>query len=476
MGYIIIILLIIIILIFVAPVVLSIIGLLIAGIIGAIINYWWVFLIAIVFAIGLPSILKSVLNSIEKGAKFSNKKKYIIYSTSTILLLTIVFGILVNNKTILTYPISCEYDPELINRANAKLFNDRGDEINNIVPLGKFSFGMTKDEILNYVRMNNISKEIFFDNYTYSNINISDSSYELPVKYFFDTNNKLREVEFELGSNHIQQVENLLGNKYILEESFESKTTWFNGNQKITLFGRSYNEKFNIHFVDYNYHGMLNSTPIYSPLKKLREIELKKQKSGLKEKKNTFMGFQLGMTSKEVELKKKELISNLIEEDNFTEYFADKKLFGLKKFKFYINERCWVNIENIKFLFEDDKLYKLDVDFLPNNDSINNKFLEMYLKKYGDFSIKMKNANSNTQYLWIKDGVEVAYSWGTLSYVDIYTQNQKQIALQKNINEKRQQVAKIKKMNEIKKMKIIELEKIAKKEKEIKLKNQKNNI
>ena len=476
MHYIIIILLIIIILILVAPTVLGIIGLLIAGIIGAIINYWWVFVIAIVLALALPSILKIGLNSIENSAKFSNKKKYIIFSTSTILLLAIVLGILLNNKIILTYPIKVDdNDIELRMRADEKLFNDRGDKLNDIIPFGKFRFGMTKNEVLDYVKKNNISTEIFFDIFTYSNITISDSTYELPVKYYFDTNNKLRAVEFKIDTILIKQIKKLFGNKYVEVALFGDKTmtTWFKGNQEITLFENSYGKKINIQFKDNNYNGILNSTPIYSPTQKLIENELIKQKSGLKEKKNTFLGFQLGMTSKEVDVRKKELYLELIENDNFIEGLANKEFITLKDFKFWVDEKDWVHIRDIMFSFEDDKLYELVVFIIPDNESINNKFLEMYLKKYGGYNFKMMNEysnmmrfeNSNIQYLWIKDGVEITYSSGEIIYVDI-----------KIRYEKIQQEAIIKKKNEIEKMKIIELEKEANKEKKLKLKNQKNNI
>lgn len=477
MGYFIIILLIIIILILVAPVVLGIFGLFIAAIIAAIITYWWVFLIAIVLALALPSILKISLNSVDNNRKLTKKKKYIILSSSAILLLAVVFGILVNNKIILTYPIISKFDSELTKRANEKLFNDRGNKINNIIPFGKFRFGMTKNEVLNYARKNNISADIFFDNYTYSNINLSDSIFELPVMYFFDTKNELRAVEIELSDELIPRVKNLLGDNYVEEESFgETNNTWFKGNQKITLFNYSYSNTSNLRFVDYNYRGILNSTPTYSPLLKLREKELNKQKNGLQENKNTFLGFQLGMNGKEVELKKKELITKLIEEDNFIEFSTEKKLIELKKFKFYVDKENWVHIENIKFSFENDKLYKLDVVFWLSDDSINNKFLDMYLKKYGQYDIKMRNANSDMQYLWIKDGIEVAFSRGSISYIDIYTYNQKQIALQRIRLAKTQQEAIIKRKKEIEKIKIIELEKKAKIEKELKLKSLQNNI
>lgn len=479
MGYIIIILLIIIILILVAPVVLGIFGLFIAAIIAAIITYWWVFLIAIVLALVLPSILKISLNSVDRNRKLTKKKKYIILSSSAILLLAVVFGILVNNKIILTYPIICKFDSELTKRAKEKLFNDRGDKINDIIPFGKFRFGMTKNELLDHVRKNRISTEIFFDNFTYSKIRISDSIIELPVKYFFDTKNKLRVVEFELDTSLIQRTKKILGKKYVEDNSDFSgvETTWFDGNQKIILSGQSYSEVFNIRFVDYNYHGILNTKSIYSPLQKLRGNELRKQKSEIKEKRNTFMGFQLGMNSNEVESIKKELISKLIEKDNFYQFtITDNKIDGLKKFKFFIDKKNWVHIEDIMFSFDNDKLYKLEVDFLPNYDSIYNKFLQMYLNKYGESSIKMKNEKSDMQYIWIKDGVEVAFSRGTISYIDIYTYNQKQIALQKIRLAKTQQETIIKRKKEIEKIKIIDLEKKANIEKELKLKNLQNNI
>lgn len=481
MGKIIIALLIIIVLILIAPGVLALLGLLFAALIGALIKFWWLILIIIVIIIALPSLLKTAEKTIENTKRISSKKKYYIFSSSALFCLIIIIGVLVNNKTFMTYPVMLDLTkPEnygKIKDAEIKLYNDRGENKNDTIPFGKFVFGMTKEDVLAHVRKNKISEEIVFDDYTYSKISMLDSLYETAIKYEFDKNNRLRAVNIEYvkkqdNKDFVEELKKVFGDKYIDKEGYgyNPEINWFKGNQKITLSGRYSrpNCHYDLIFKDDNYHGVLNSKPIYSPIQKLRNVELKKINGSPKSKLSTFMGFQLGMTKQEVQAREKELIAELIKNNNYCPYEQYNSQVELGSFIFEINKKNNVLIKNIDFAYFENKLYFLKVDYSPD-DKIYGEFLKLYLTKYGDYNIKLRNKFSNEKFCWIKDGMEVRFSWGEISYFDIYQLNQNLILKRKTRNANKER--------EVTQQRIKELEiQKERKIKEDRIKNQKNNI
>jgi len=438
MGKIIVILLVIIILILIAPGVLAFLGLLIVGTIAAIINYWWILLIAviaIITVIALPFLLKKGEKAILDGKKLSSKNKFYIFSISTIIILSVALGILVNNKTILTYPILCEYhyalssieETELIRRANEKLLNDRGDYLNNTIPFGGFSFGMTKKEVLNYVRKNKMSSDLFFENYTLCKVQLIDTLSAVPFNFEFDNHDKLRKASMliYIGYKTDYSIKKFFGNKYIEKITYDyDEVTWLKGNQKINLvwpIGYFHGcVDYSISFTDSNYKGKLNSTPIYNPYKEI----INRTKLPLNKRLNTIMGFQIGMSPEEVEISKKTLVAKLIKQKAYMVGGENIDLTKLKTFLFYVNDYDCIGVDSLKFIFNDNKLYHFEIDKHASSPESYNILREMYFDKLYDYGF-INTQTIQNEYTWIKNGVKIYYSWDKITYTDMYVEKNK---------------------------------------------------
>lgn len=435
MGQLIVILLVIIILILIAPGVLAFLGLLIAGIIAAIINYWWVFLIAIITVIALPFLLKTGVKTIIDGKKFSHKKKVFIFSFASILILSIVLGILVNNKTILTYPILCEdnnisiEDRELLNRANEKLLNDRGDYLNNTIPFGGFSFGMTKKEVLNYIRKNKMSNDLFIENYTLCKVQLIDTLCAVPFNFEFDNQDKLRKVNMLVYISYKTDysLKKYFGNKYIeITSDYKNikKATWLKGNQEINLvWPLDYYSgcvDYSISFTDNNYRGKLNSTPIYNPYNEI----INRTKVPLNKRINTIMGFQIGMTPEEVENSKNTLINQLINKKAYMNKDESIDLTKLKYFLFYLNDYECIGVDSLKFDFHNNKLNYFEIVKHSSSPESYNLLRNMHFDKLYDYGY-INTQTIQNEYTWIKDGVKIFYSWDKITYTDMFVDKNK---------------------------------------------------
>jgi len=448
MGKIIVILLVIIILILIAPGVLAFLGLLFAIVIASIIQFWWLFLIAVIGVIALPFILKIGEKAIVDGKKLSPKNKFYIFSFSAILVLSVVLGILVKNKTILTYPILCEdhyalnssEEAELIKRANEKLFNDRGNYLNNTIPFGGFSFGMTKKEVLNYIRKNKMSSDLFFENYTLCKVQLIDTLCAVPFNFEFDNQNKLKKVNVLIynGYKTDYSLKKFFGNKYVEKNSYNqlnNEITWIKGNQEIKLICHKdlfddYSDYY-ISFTDNNYTGKLNSTPIYNPYKEI----INRTIVPLNKKINTIMGFQIGMTQEEVEKSKKILIAQLIKKKAYKNKNESIDLTKLKSFLFYLNDYDYICVDSLKFSFNYNRLSYFVINQNPGSTKCYNLFrILQFDKLYGTGFIK-KQAPQN-EYTWIINGVKIDYSWDKIIYTDMYVEKLKIAPRQTIVNSK----------------------------------------
>jgi len=431
MGQIIVILLIIIILLLIAPFLLGLIGLLAASALAYIIKLWWLYLIAFT----LPSFLPWIFEYLGKRSTLKKesftKRKFILIGITMIIIIGITTGILINKKIILIYPLEYKYNnffynPEgdkLKQRLETKLYNDRGNIINDTIPFGKFYFGMKKENVLPYLRTKKMSNDLFLDKYTICKIQIIDTLCNVPISFYFDTQNRLREVNILIDKEYKTRevLKEFFGDKYIEETSDynlnDGKITWCKGNQKITLY--SSNKYYSISFKDYNYNNILNSSPLYNPLQETRKRTIR---SGTKKLK-TILGFEIGMTKEEIEQSKKRLITQLINKKAYM--FKDESidLTKLKKFLFFFNDNQYncIGVDSLQFSFNENRLYCLEIFFHESNNY--DLLRKKHFNVFDDFSSKKYYDSSKNEYCWINENFKINYSWNKITYEDTYISN-----------------------------------------------------
>ena len=170
-------------------------------------------LIALLF-IGGGVLLFFIIKYVCRFAKQNNRETEFIVATILIFVITCITMLIYTNS----YPyIIDEYDYSKRTAIQRKLVSDRyKHKSDSVLLFANLKFGLTANEVLDSVRINGISDDIFFNDYTKSKIKIDGIYFNVYIKYNFDDNNRLRGVVIKTKDNSFSSaIKNIYGKKYL---------------------------------------------------------------------------------------------------------------------------------------------------------------------------------------------------------------------------------------------------------------------